>query len=212
MADALCYCLGEVRELSATTAMRRQTFTISGNGQGKPMNAADQVAVTGLLKGGAAFSIHYRGGVYFVPALAGLGSPHWRPDARGVVTGLTSGTRREHLARAALESIAYQTRDVIDAMNIELDVLHADGGATANRFLMQFQADVLHIPVEVAAERETTAIGAAALAGLAVGVFTSKEEVARALGTAKRYEPQLDEDEAERLVREWRRAVKNALE
>jgi glycerol kinase len=152
------------------------------------------------------------GGVYFVPALAGLGSPHWRPDARGVVTGLTSGTRREHLARAALESIAYQTRDVIDAMNIELDVLHTDGGATANRFLMQFQADVLRIPVEVAAERETTAIGAAALAGLAVGVFTSKEEVARALGTAKRYEPQLDEDEAERLVREWRRAVKNALE
>jgi len=147
-----------------------------------------------------------------VPALAGLGSPHWRPDARGVVTGLTSGTRREHLARAALESIAYQTRDVIDAMNIELDVLHADGGATANRFLMQFQADVLRIPVEVAAERETTAIGAAALAGLAVGVFTSKDEVTRALGTAKRYEPQLDEDEAERLVREWRRAVKNALE
>ena len=151
------------------------------------------------------------GGVYFVPALAGLGSPHWRPEARGVVTGLTSGTRREHLARAALESIAYQTCDVIDAMNIELDVLHADGGATANRFLMQFQADVLRIPVEVAAERETTAIGAAALAGLAVGVFTSKDEVARALGTAKRYEPQLDEDEAERLVREWRRAVKNAL-
>jgi glycerol kinase len=147
-----------------------------------------------------------------VPALAGLGSPHWRPDARGVVTGLTSGTRREHLARAALESIAYQTRDVVDAMNIKLDTLQADGGATGNRFLMQFQADVLRIPVEVAAERETTAMGAAALAGLAVGVFTSKDEVARALGTAKRYEPQMDEDEAERLVREWRRAVKNALQ
>jgi glycerol kinase len=150
-------------------------------------------------------------GVYFVPALAGLGSPHWRPEARGVVTGLTSATRREHVVRAALESIAYQTRDVIDAMSIELDVLHADGGATANRFLMQFQADVLRIPVEVAAERETTAIGAAALAGLAVGVFSSRDEVAQALGTAERFEPQLDEDEAERLVHDWRRAVKKAL-
>jgi glycerol kinase len=152
------------------------------------------------------------GGVYFVPALAGLGSPHWRPDARGIVSGLTGGTRREHLARAALESIAYQTRDVLDAMNIELDVLRADGGAAANGFLMQFQADVLRIPVEVAAERETTAIGAATLAGLAVGLFASEDEVAQALGTATRYEPQLDEDEAGRLVEEWRRAVKNALD
>src|SRR2546423_4441080 len=158
-----------------------------------------------------ASALEDNGGVYFVPALAGLGSPHWRPDVRGVVTGLTSGTRREHLARAALESIAYQTRDVIDAMNIELDVLHADGRATANRFLMQLQADVLRIPVEVAAERERTAIGAAALAGLAVGVFTSKDEVAQALGTAERYEPQLGKDEADRLVREGRGAGKNTL-
>src|SRR5205807_9865032 len=128
------------------------------------------------------------------------------------VIGLTGGTRREHLARAALESIAYQTRDVVDAMDFELDVLRADGGATVNGFLMQFQADVLRIPVDVAAERETTAIGAAALAGLAVGVFASRDEIAQALESAKRYEPQLDDDEAERLLREWRRAVERALE
>jgi glycerol kinase len=157
-------------------------------------------------------SVDDNGGVYFVPALAGLGSPHWRPDARGLVTGLTGGTRREHLARAALEAIAYQTRDVIDAIGVALDVLRVDGGATSNGFLMQFQADVLRIPVEVAAERETTALGAAALAGLAVGLFGGKPEITGALGVAKRYDPRLDEDEVERLTGEWRRAVEKALD
>jgi glycerol kinase len=151
------------------------------------------------------------GGVYFVPALAGLGSPHWRPDARGLVTGLTGGSRREHLVRATLESIAYQTRDVVDAMGIELEALRVDGGATANEFLMQFQADVLRVPVEVAAERETTAIGAAALAGLAIGVFSSRDDVARSLGVAKRYEPEMAEHETERLVGEWRAALQRAM-
>jgi glycerol kinase len=151
------------------------------------------------------------GGVYLVPAFAGLGSPHWRPDARGLVTGLTGGSRREHLVRAAIESIAYQTRDVVDAMGIELDALRVDGGATANDFLMQFQADVLRVPVEVAAERETTALGAAALAGLATGVFDSRDDVARALGIAKRYEPRMEEADAERLVGEWHAAVRRAL-
>jgi glycerol kinase len=151
------------------------------------------------------------GGVYFVPALAGLGSPHWRPDVRGVVTGLTGATRREHLVRAALESIAFQTRDVLDAMDMKLDTLRVDGGATANEFLMQFQADVLGMPVEVAAEQETTAIGAAALAGLAVGVFTSRDDISAALVTGKRYEPQMDDDEVNRLVGEWRRVVRSAL-
>ena len=157
-------------------------------------------------------SVDDNGGVYFVPALAGLGSPHWRPDARGLVTGLTGGTRREHLARAALEAIAYQTRDVIDAMGVALDVLRVDGGATSNGFLMQFQADLLRIPVEVAAEQETTALGAAALAGLAVGLFGGKQEITEALGAAKRYEPRLDEDEVERLTGEWHRAVEKALD
>jgi glycerol kinase len=156
-------------------------------------------------------SVESNDGVYFVPALVGLGSPHWAPDARGLLTGLTRGTRREHLVRAALEAIAFQTRDVVDAMGIELDVLRADGGATANRFLMQFQADLLRVPVEVAAEREMTAVGAAALAGLAVGVFASREDVAKKLRPSARYEPELDAAEAERLVAEWRRTVAKAL-
>ena len=103
------------------------------------------------------------GGVYFVPALVGLGSPHWRADARGTITGLTRGTTRAHLVRAALEAAAYQTADVLDAMP-PLDLLRADGGMTRNRWLMQFQADVLGIPVETAREPEQTALGAALLA------------------------------------------------
>ena len=156
-------------------------------------------------------SVDDNGGVYFVPAFAGLGSPHWRPDARGLITGLTGGSRREHLVRAVLEAIAFQTLDVVEAMGMELDVLRVDGGATANAFLMQFQADVLRVPVEVAAERETTALGAAALAGLATGVFESKDEIARALGTVKRYEPRMADGESERLVGEWRGAVQRVL-
>jgi glycerol kinase len=150
-------------------------------------------------------------GVYFVPALTGLGSPHWVPEARGLVTGLSRGTRREHLARAALEAIAYQTRDVLDAMGVELQVLRADGRAAENAFLMQFQADIARVPVEVPVERETTALGAAALAGLAVGMWGSTEEIAKAWRLARRYEPKLGEQEAGRLLAEWRLAVKRAL-
>jgi glycerol kinase len=150
-------------------------------------------------------------GVYFVPALAGLGSPHWRPDVRGLITGLSGGTRREHLVRAALEAIAFQTRDVLDTMGLRPEVLRADGGGAANRFLMQFQADVARVPVEVPVERETTALGAAALAGLAVGVWAEPEDVRRAWRRAERYEPQLDKGEATRMVTEWRTAVSRAL-
>ena len=109
-------------------------------------------------------SVDSTGGVVFVPALTGLGSPWWDADARGLVMGLTRGTTRAHLVRAALEAIAHQVADVIDALPTRPSVLRADGGATANRFLMQHQADLLGIPVEVAAEPETTALGAAALA------------------------------------------------
>ena len=151
------------------------------------------------------------GGVYFVPALTGLGSPHWRPEARGLVSGITRGTRREHLVRAALEAIAYQTRDVVDAMDTEIDVFRADGGGTANGFLMQLQADLLGIPVEVAAEQETTARGAAALAGIAVGAF--EEDVLLAtLTPARRYEPRLDRAEVERLLAGWHDALRRTLE
>ena len=150
-------------------------------------------------------------GVYFVPALTGLGSPHWAPEARGVITGLSRGTRREHLVRAALEAIAHQVADVVDALPDALAVLRADGGATQNGFLMQLQADLLGVPVEVAADRETTALGAAALAGLAVGTWSSIDTIAAAWRRAARYEPELGETEAARLVSEWRVAVSRAL-
>ena len=150
-------------------------------------------------------------GVYFVPALTGLGSPHWAPEARGLLSGLSRGTRREHLVRAALEAIAYQTRDVLDAMEVGIDVLRADGGGAQNGFLMQLQADLARVPVEVPAERETTALGAAALAGLAAGVWSDLGELAAAWRQAARYEPQLPEEDAERLLAEWRLAVRRAL-
>jgi glycerol kinase len=149
-------------------------------------------------------------GVYFVPALTGLGAPHWDPGARGLVTGITHGTGRAHLARAALEAIAFQTRDVLDAMEIELDVLRADGGASANGFLMQFQADIARVPVEVPADAETTALGAAAFAGVGAGIWTL-DDVERAWSLQRRYEPEHDADEAGRLVGEWRRAVRRTL-
>jgi glycerol kinase len=149
-------------------------------------------------------------GVHFVPALAGLGSPHWAPDARGLVAGLTRGTRREHLVRAALEAIAYQTRDVLDALPGRPPALRVDGGATANGFLVQFLADVCRVPVEVAAERETTALGAAALAGVATGRW-SESDLAAMPRAASRYEPELGEDEAEELVAAWRAALRRAL-
>ncbi|HEX2506403.1 MAG TPA: glycerol kinase GlpK [Gaiellaceae bacterium] len=150
-------------------------------------------------------------GVYFVPALAGLGSPHWAPAARGLLAGLTAGVRREHLVRAALEAVAYQTRDVTDAMGRGLEVLRADGGQTANGFLMQLVADLVRLPVEVPVERDTTALGAAALAGLAVGIWSSPAELASLRRVAKRYEPRLPEPEADRLLAGWRDAVARAL-
>jgi glycerol kinase len=158
-----------------------------------------------------ASSVESNGGVYFVPALTGLGSPHWEPEARGLIAGLSRGTSRAHIVRAALEAIAYQTRDVLDAMAFELDVLRADGGGAQNAFLMQFQADIARLPVEVPFERETTALGAAALAGLASGTWSSLDDVATAWRRDARYEPQLDGSEAERLLGEWRLAVRRTL-
>jgi glycerol kinase len=156
-------------------------------------------------------SVESNDGVYFVPALTGLGSPHWEPGARGLIAGLSRGTTRAHIVRAALEAIAYQTRDVLDAMAFDLDVLRADGGGAQNAFLMQFQADISGLPVEVPTERETTALGAAALAGLATGIWSSLDDLAAAWRRDVRYEPELDAAEAERLVGEWRLAVRRAL-
>jgi glycerol kinase len=156
-------------------------------------------------------SVESTDGVFFVPALTGLGSPHWEPEARGLIAGLSRGTSRAHIVRAALEAIAYQTSDVLDAMAFELDVLRADGGGAQNAFLMQFQADIARLPVEVPSERETTALGAAALAGLATGTWSSLDDLATAWRRDARYEPELDGSEAERLLGEWRLAVTRAL-
>lgn len=151
------------------------------------------------------------GGVVFVPALTGLGSPHWDPEARGLVCGLTRGTTRAHLVRATLEAIAFQVADVLDVFPGDVEVLRADGGATQNRFLMQFQSDVLGCPLEVAGDSETTALGAAALAGMAVGTWPDLDALGRCIRPGARYEPAMRRDEAERRRDEWRRALQRAL-
>lgn len=159
-------------------------------------------------------SLNSNDGVYFVPALVGLGAPHWDAYARGTITGITRGTTRAHLARAALESMCYQTRDVVEAMErdsgIALKEIRADGGAVANSFLMQFQADILGVPVEVPAVTETTSLGAAYLAGLAVGFWKSREELDAKWKAERRYEPQMREAERERLYERWLKAVERA--
>jgi glycerol kinase len=151
------------------------------------------------------------GGVHFVPALTGLGSPQWRPDARGLITGLTRGTTGAHVVRATLEAIAHQVADVVDLLPLRLDVLRADGGATANRFLMQFQADLLGTEVHVAAETEATALGAAALAGLGVGVWRGTDEIGRLIPAGATYEPCMEREAAASLREAWRRALARAL-
>jgi glycerol kinase len=160
-----------------------------------------------------AASLDSNDGVYFVPALAGLGSPHWDPYARGTIVGLTRGSGRAHLARATLEAIAYQAVDAVRAMEAvgasPLVELKADGGATVNRWLMQFQADVLGVPVVVPEVAETTALGAAYLAGVGVGVWTL-DAVQRSWREKDRYEPRMGEDERAALLEGWARAVDRA--
>jgi glycerol kinase len=160
-----------------------------------------------------AASIEGNDGTYFVPALTGLGSPHWDPYARGTIVGLTRGSTRAHLARATLESIAYQTVDAVRAMEracgVELDELRADGGASANGWLMQFQADVLGVPVVVPEIAETTALGAAYLAGVGAGLWTI-DEVGSGWRELRRHEPRMGEDERESLLEGWHRAVERA--
>jgi glycerol kinase len=155
-------------------------------------------------------SIESTGGVHFIPALAGLGSPHWRPDVRGVISGITGGTGRAHLARAALEAIAFQVRDVVEVLPDGLTALRADGGATVNGWLMQFQADILGMPVEVASEHETTAMGAAALAGLAVGLWRDGGAVAESRQPATVVEPRMSRDEADERYSGWLTALQGA--
>jgi glycerol kinase len=151
------------------------------------------------------------GGVYLVPAFVGLGAPHWDDEARGTLSGLTRGTERSAIARAAIESIAFQVRDVFEAMRPaaggSLSVLRADGGVTRNERLMQFQADILGVPVERDDTPELSAMGAAYLAGLAVGVWFSTKELEALPRTSKRFEPRLSGDDVARLTDGWDRAV-----
>jgi glycerol kinase len=160
-----------------------------------------------------AASLDSNDGVYFVPALTGLGSPHWDPHARGTIVGLTRGAGRAHLARATLEAIAYQTLDAVHAMQEAtarpLSELRADGGASANRWLMQFQADVLGAPVVLGESAETTALGAAYLAGVGVGMWTVAD-VRDSWREAERYEPRIGEDERATLLAGWADALERA--
>ncbi|NDD62481.1 MAG: glycerol kinase [Acidobacteria bacterium] len=160
---------------------------------------------------GLATSISDNQGVYFVPAFVGLGAPYWDQDARGAIVGLTRGVTRAHLARAALEAMAYQTRDVVECMQkdsgIKAKELRIDGGATQNDFLCQFQADLLGIPVVRPVITETTALGAAYLAGLAVGFWKNQKEIAGQWQVEKRFEPQMKKSERERLYAGWLEAV-----
>jgi len=164
--------------------------------------------------GPLAASVSDSGGVYFVPALTGLGAPWWDPYARGAILGITRGTTRAHVARAAVEAMAYQTRDVVDAMRadaeIPLTLVKADGGASAMDLLLQFQADLLRVPVRRAAVQETTALGAAYLAGLAEGVWSSTEELASHWRSERDFEP-ADTEGAEARYADWRRAVGRSL-
>jgi glycerol kinase len=150
-------------------------------------------------------------GVFFVPALTGLGSPQWDPNARGLICGLTRGTTGAHLVRAALEAIAHQVADVLDVLPLEVGVLCADGGASANGFLMQLQADLIGTRVEVSAEEEATALGAASLAGLGVGVWGSPSEVAQLVRRGSTFEPRMDRSTAEAHREAWRQALERAL-
>ena len=153
-------------------------------------------------------------GVYLVPAFVGLGSPYWDAGARGTIVGLTRGTNRSHLARAALESIAFQSRDLAEAMKddaaITLSELRVDGGAVANNLLMQFQSDILNAPVIRPAITETTALGAAYLAGLAVGYWANLEDVAQHWQMEKRFDPTMNEAAREQLYQNWKKAVERA--
>jgi glycerol kinase len=154
------------------------------------------------------------GGVYFVPALTGLGAPHWRPDARGVVCGITRGTTAAHLARATLEGIAFQNHDVLQAMQKDLErplaSLKVDGGAAANDLLMQFQADLLGVEIVRPAMLETTALGAAFLAGLAVGVWKDLDDVRRAWREDRRFHRSMDPEAVSTLLGGWHDAVRRA--
>jgi glycerol kinase len=153
-------------------------------------------------------------GVYMVPAFAGLGAPYWAPDARGAIYGLTRGTSGAHLARAALESVCYQTSDLVKAMaedGVGLDMLRVDGGMVGNSWVCQFLSNILNVRVERPKIMETTALGAAYLAGLQAGIYQSKEQLASMNNIQRAFQPQMDEKQRDRLLSGWKSAVQSTL-
>lgn len=162
-----------------------------------------------------ALAVEDNGGIYLVPAFVGLGAPYWNPYARGIITGISRGTNRNHIVRAALESLAYQTYDVLNAMANDADTrltsLKVDGGACANNFLMQFQADIIHTTVQRPQCIETTALGAAYLAGLAVGYWRDTSEIAANCQIDRTFEPQMDKTQRNTFIRGWKEAVNRTL-
>jgi len=164
---------------------------------------------------GYATKVDSTDGVYVVPAFVGLGAPYWDSDVRGAIFGLTRGTDKEHFVRATLESLAYQTRDVLTAMEqdsgIELKTLRVDGGAVANNFLMQFQSDILGVPVDRPEINETTALGAAYLAGLAVGYWKDKAEIKKQWKLDHQFKPEMKEDDREQRYAGWQKAVEATM-
>lgn len=164
---------------------------------------------------GLANTVEDNGGVYLVPAFVGLGAPYWDSYARGAILGLTRGTTMGHIARATLESMCYQTRDVLEAMvadsGVDLKALRVDGGAAVNNTLMQFQADILGVPVQRPKVAETTALGAAYLAGIATGFWSGPQEVAAQWAIDQTFEPRMSEDQREKLYKGWKKAVERSL-
>jgi glycerol kinase len=154
------------------------------------------------------------GGIYVVPAFVGLGAPYWDMYARGIIIGITRGTNKGHIVRATLEAIAYQVRDVVDVMSSEANItvphLRVDGGGTANSLLMQFQSDILGIPIELTAIPDTTALGAGYLAGLAAGVWENTGDIAKRRYTSRSFEPKMPVEQKEKLYHDWKRAVERS--
>ena len=211
--QGLLTTVGWKREGQQTQYAQEGSIFITGSaiqwlrdGLGIIQNAAETADI--------ALSVPDTGGMYFVPAFAGLGAPRWDMYARGAMVGLTSSTSRAHIVRATLEAIAYQVKDVIQVIKassqMDITVLRADGGGSSNPFLMQFQADILGIPVEVPEIAETTALGVAYLAGLAVGFWDSQHELSGQWRLNARYEPRIPPVESDRLYSGWQRAVERA--
>jgi len=216
----------------AVDSKRGLVTTLAVNGDGRPCFALEgSIFIAGaaiqwlrdglsLLKSSSesepmARAVPDNGGVYFVPALVGLGAPHWRMDARGTIVGLTRGAKREHIVRAALEAMAYQTHDVMDVMRAEARVLPkrlaVDGGAAANDFLLQFQADILDIPVIRPRVIESTSWGAAAIAGIRAGVWETSAEFAKLSAIDRAFEPAMSDRERDQYLRGWQRALAQTL-